>query len=614
MTKVRAVISILTTTMMIGGLVAPSGATHAVFEPSISGTWSPPFSEGGLFDERAPQTKEEGKKLPAAVSIAVLPNGTILYWNGIEGFEDPPIHNGIGAPTQKSRTRLLDLRAYLRGQASHPTWTTPLQERGIGSDLFCSDLRNLADGRVIVVGGTHYTSEDGGLGLPENLGFTEYNGTKETRFYDPDTGTWTAGADMNHARWYPSLLTLPGNKMLVAGGVEKVIVNEKLHYVRESETFDPYEPERGWVDNGLRGATELPFYARLHLLPSGKVFYDASGQMWGPGPYLIPGLPASSSPDQVEWNMQKLYDPASKTWTDAGIAPLGARSSTFSVMLPLSPPYDEARILVAGGTFSPVVPSSYVGTDITELVTVRGDTVQRTLGPRMNNGRWHSSGVVLPSGEVIAVNGGDREDNQAMGLTKAVRQAEMFDGRTWIPLADSGRDRVYHHTAVLLGDGSVLVGGHAPLGFSPLILSPDNYTHGVFASTLRDPSFEILKPPYLFRGARPRLVHVQAGVERGRSFRIATPDASKITSVVLSRLPSVTHLADVDQRTINLEFTRTAAGALEAIVPENPAIALDGHYYMFLIGDNGAGPTPSRAAIVQVGRTDVGAARLPFGI
>jgi hypothetical protein len=616
MKRVHVLVAIVVTTALavaVGPAGAFTDAEDKMLDPAVAGEWSPPFSEDGLFDERAPETKEEGKKLATAVSIAVSPDGRIIYWNGVEGFEDPPVHNGWGAPTEKSRTRILDLRAYLQGLADEPMWLIPEQERGIGSDLFCSDLRNLADGRVLAVGGTNYTAEYNLLGLPGG-GFTEYRGTKETRLYDPSTGTWSFGKDMNHARWYPSLISLPDGKMLVSGGVERVIFNDKVSYVRETETFDPERPEDGWVDNGESGATELPFYARLHLLPNGKVFYDASGQMWGPGPYLIPPAPISNSVDQIEWNKQKVYDPKNKTWTDAGVAPLGARSNTFSVMLPLKAPYDEAEILIAGGTFSPVVPGSYVGTDITEIVTASGDSIERKFGPRLNNGRWHSAGVVLPSGEVIALNGGDREDNILMGITSGVRQAEMFDGERWAPLASSGRDRVYHHNAILLGDGSILVGGHAPLGFTPLILAPDNYTQGAFASTLRDPSFEVFKPPYLFRGERPRLERVQAGIELGETFTIKTADASKITSVVLSRLPSVTHLADVDQRTIELEFTAHGTKVVRASMPDNPAVALSGHYYLFLMSDNGQGPTPSRAAIVQIGERNMKEAPLPYGI
>jgi len=572
-------------------------------DPSISGRWSAPFSEQGLFDERPPATKDEAAMLPAAVSMAMSPDGTVIYWNGVEEWEDPDVHTGLDAPERTSRSRILDLRRFLQGEAEQPVWVTPRQERGIGPDLFCSDLRNLADGRLLVVGGTEYTNEDASLGLPGARGRTELWGSEMARLYDSDTGSWTEAQPMNNKRWYPSLITLADGKMFVAGGVERAIYNDKLSYVNETETFDPRTGR--WTDNGASGKTALPYYARLHLLPTGKVLYDGSGQMWGP---------FGSTLDMVEWNKQKLYDPASRSWADAGVAPLGGRSGSFSAMLPIKAPYKRAQILVVGGTLGPATPGAYLGTDLTEILTVTDDSIARAMGPSLNNRRWFATGVVLPSGEVVALNGGDRDETVSGGMTTPVQEAEMFDGQTWVPLAPSGRVRIYHHTAILLGDGSILVGGHAPLGFGPLALPPDDYTKGAFASTLRDPSFEIFKPPYLFRGARPRLVAVRSGMSLGDRFKITTPDARKITSVVLSRLPSVTHVADVDQRTIALRFNKADANTIRAQLPKNGAVTPPGHYYMFLTTDNGLGQTPSRAAIVQVGSRDASRAPMPFGV
>lgn len=605
MKKLRIVISILTTATIVAGIGAagalPSAALTTInTNPSVVGQWSPPFSEGGLFDSRPPASKEEAKMLPTAVSMAVSPDGTIIYWNGqvwedvdSSAVIDPPI--GPGA-----ETRILDVRAYLKGEGQ-PSWWTPPQERGLGGDLFCADLRNLADGRLFVVGGTEYENLDEEKDLPNGWGRTQAWGVKSARVFDPDTASWTSIEAMNHRRWYPTLVTLPDGKLLVAGGTEGVVYND-LTYVNETETFDP--STGSWTDNGPTGETALPYYARLHLLPNGKVFYDGTGQMWGPG---------GPTYDMAEWNLQKAYDPATKSWTQLGPAPLGGRSGAFSAMLPLKPPYERAQIVVAGGVLAPAVGGTYIANNITEIVDVKGDAVERRLGPMLNNARWYSSGVVLPSGEVIAVNGADREDGMIPGSAAAVRQAEMFDGEKWLPLAAAARDRGYHNTAVLLGDGSILVGGNAPI---TALGGPGNNNYfpgGAFTSNFRDPSFEVFKPPYLFRGSRPRLEGVQSGISLGETFKITTPDASKVTSVVLSRLPAVTHLADADQRTIELEFTRNGSSKIRATVPGDPAVALPGYYYLFLMSDNGHGPTPSRAAIVQIGERNLDEAPLPFG-
>ena len=593
-----ATLAIATTIAMAAG-EASANSLHLTADPALVGRWSTPFSEGGLFDERPPATRDEAKLLPTAVSLAVSPDGTIIYWNGTEGYEDVEGSMGINFPAVKSRTRILDLRSYLSGETPKPEWRIPDQDRGIGGDLFCSDLRNLADGRLLVVGGTKYVD-----GFPTEGAFTDTWGLRDARIYDPKTTSWTSVDPMNHPRWYPSLVSLPDGKMLVAGGIERVFWNDRGYYVNETETFDS---ETGtWSDNGPSGKTALPYYSRLHLLPNGKVFYGATGEMWGPGGTTL---------DMPEWNMQKIYDPATKSWDEVSPAPLGARSGAFSAMLPLKPPYEKAEILIGGGTLGPATPGTLVANSLTERVAVTNDgEVKRSLEAPLNNPRWFSSGVVLPSGEVVAVNGGDRDDTIFPGTTGAVRQAEMFDGEKWVPLASAARDRVNHNTAVLLGDGSVLVGGHAPIWFTTFGFPHNNSFGGVFSSNLRDPSFEILQPPYLFRGPRPRLTHVQSGIALGENFGITTPDASRITSVVLSRLPSVTHITDMDQRTIELDFTNKGSGRIEAEMPVNPAVALPGHYYLFLMTDNGQGPTPSRAAIVRVGETDHAAAKLPYGV
>ena len=82
---------------------------------------------------------------------------------------------------------------------------------------------------------------------------------------------------------------------------------------------------------------------------------------------------------------------------------------------------------------------------------------------------------------------------------------------------------------------------------------------------------------------------------------------------MLSHLPAVTHITDADQRTVNLEFRETGGGRLSVQAPPNGNVAPAGYYYLFVLSDNGDGLTPSKARIVQVGRTMGGEAPAPMG-
>ena len=407
---------------------------------------------------------------------------------------------------------------------------------------------------------------------------------------------------MAYPRWYPTMVTLGNGKSFVASGVEKLIYNTSGLNVHATETFDPDTGK--WKNNGPAGETSLPLFARLHLLPDGNVFYSAVGQMWGP---------FGQAADEALWHFYKGYDPRKKEWTTYGAGHFGARSGAFSVMLPLDPPYKVADILVGGGTLL-TSPGSYVANNFTEIVRVVGGQAVSMRGPDLNNARWFSTGVALPDGNVVAVSGANRDEVIAPGSESPVTQAELFNGKRWIPLANAGRVRTYHNSALLLADGSVLVGGHSPIntGYGA---AGDNTAQPVTGTNnLKDPSFEILKPPYLFRGPRPSITHAQKGIAWGRSFNIGVSSKGDVKKVVLSRLPTITHVVDGDQRTVNLSFRRSGNGRLSVKAPPNGNVAPAGHYYLFVLSDNGDGLTPSKARIVHVGTgAQGGEATAPMG-
>jgi hypothetical protein len=366
----------------------------------------------------------------------------------------------------------------------------------------------------------------------------------------------------------------------------------------------------------------------MHLLPNGHVFYNAAGQAFNP---------FGQAYDETLWNFAASYDPASGRWRDLGIPGLeggglgdladldfgrplsdlanlglpgggksatipGFRGSTFSVMLPLEPDalgrYTKARFLTAGGVANPAMPSpgSYFSTSdarITTVDTSLGDSMSTTPTGDLNRPRWYTSGVLLPTGEAMAVSGSDRDEVAFPGTEFPIKQAELWDPKTgnWTPVAEGHRPRTYHNTAVILPDARVLVGGHAPI--TTLYLRHINLPGG-FSPNERDPSFEIYSPPYLFRGARPRIVSAPSTQAYGRNFDVVVDrPVSEIENVVLVRNPTETHLVDDDQRNVVLRVVSRSGNRLTVAAPPNGNVAPPGPYMLFVNKRTADGPVPS---------------------
>lgn len=297
---------------------------------------------------------------------------------------------------------------------------------------------------------------------------------------------------------------------------------------------------------------------------------------------------------------------------DAVAAALGSgfRGSTFSVMLPLEPDpsgaYTKAEFLTAGGVLGAVVvpsPGSYFATDLSRIDTVTTGSAAASYSSRLtgklNHPRWYSSGLLLPDGSVMTFSGADRDEVVLPGLEIPVMRAERFDPatETWAPMATANNARTYHNTALLLPDGRVLVGGHAPINTAYLFTLD---LPGPFAPNHRDPSFEIYSPPYVFRNDRPTILNAPAQVSPGQTFTIATPQGNSISKVLLMRRTAVTHLVDADQRAVSLRIVSRTSGTVRVRMPSSSAVAPAGPYLLFLQRSTATGKVPSVSKPVTV--------------
>jgi hypothetical protein len=663
------------------------GPQNTVTDPAAGGSFSAPFVEPGVscpgetegasatdpynanadVPTEGPETNRTAADIackPAGVSVVDLPtpNGdpnpvNILYWDGLEGEEniDFNIVAEFGDKAGDDQSRLLHLNT---SDPRNSTWVTPtdptggaaadgqsdylfpnapgllallLNDQGPGSGaLFCSDLSLLANGELLVPGGTDYYAEPKVPGTP--YGIAELQGLRNTRVYNPATDSWYQTGPMNFGRWYPSLVTLGNGSVFVASGVTKLLkpVYDQSETallsgtnVEQTETFNLQKGT--WATNPPTADHSLPLFPRLHLLPDGNVYYDAGGQTFNP---------FGQSYDEALWNLAASYNPKTQAWTDLGVpfgvspssallntgVTAGFRGSSFSVMMPLTPDasgnYNTAQFLSAGGVLG-TSPGVYLSnaSSILDTVTMNGGTEKFASTPTgaLNNPRWFSTGVLLPTGQVIAFNGGNRDDVVLPGTSFPVTQAEMYNPSTqnWSPLESSGDPRTYHNTATLLPTGQVLVGGHSPIstGYTYNTTLP-----GGFIKAQRDPSFQIYNPPYLEWGIPQPTISSVAGTSPvelasgtfdnaayGSQLTISTPQAATVDKVMLVRNTALTHLVDGDQRSVEVPVVSRTANSVTVQVPTSDNVVPPGPYMLFIDQHTAKGDIPSVAKQITVG-------------
>ncbi len=505
------------------------------------------------------------------VHATLLADGRLLVW-GV-AHEDEETGSPFLAGFHNAESRVYDL------STDPPQVSVPTPSDGGATDLFCADQNLLADGRVVAFGGSQWEP------LPEDVIY----GTNDVRAWDPLTNTWEALPAMAHDRWYPSSLTLPDGRVLIAGGYE--VPMDPSTNVEAMELFEPATGETTELPGTAN--RNLPMYPRLYTVPSGPmkgdVFYQPAGCLWCPG---------GNSEAEPGWNDAASFDPATNEWTTHEPALAGVRNAPVTALLPLRPPEYDARILTAAGTLA----RSGAGVPLAEITDLTTSPPSHAFTEPMEEGRWFPSHVTLPDGNVL-VTGGAKQDGVLLMGTDAIEatpvlSTELFEpsedglSGTWTTLAPMTIPRVYHSTSLLLPDGRVVVAGSVP-----------NHVANPATEPTREKALEVFEPPYLFRGDRPVLERAPARLAWDEAFTVETPDAQDIAEVVLVRAGTVTHVYNPEQRMIELELQDRADGSITAQAPPDAALAPPGTYMLFLIEQTDQGPVPSVAAMVQLGST-----------
>ncbi len=454
---------------------------------------------------------------------------------------------------------------------------------------------SLENGNIFVASGVTKLVKPVYLTRPETSG----RNVTATETYDTSCGEWQDNGALAERSLplYPRLHLLPNGHVFYNGGGQAFNPFGQGYDQALWNIVAAYNPNAGrWADLGIAGLPLRLNDAGLSDLVS--VLNPTNTQRNESITGLLGGLTSQLIADPVASLAPIINDPTLLLDVQSVLGS-GYRGSTFSMMMPLKPDangeYNKAEFLTAGGVLTGVVatsPGLYVGTNLARIdsVTINGEQMtydSRSTGS-LNKGRWYGTGVLLPTGEVLVLSGADRDEVVLPGSGVPILEAEIFnpDTETFRTVATQQRPRTYHNSALLLPDGRVLVGGHAPINtaYAFSVTLP-----GFSPNDGRDPSFEIYSPPYMF-GDRPAIKNIANTISTGERLKIRFKHTNRKTkamnkraeSVVLIRKTNLTHLIDGDQRSIELPIVKRNNRRLVVQMPEQQAVIPPGDYMLFV--------------------------------
>ncbi|KAF9451543.1 copper radical oxidase [Macrolepiota fuliginosa MF-IS2] len=543
--------------------------------------------------------------------------------------------------------------------AGHPAWgsvwdmnTHQVDLMDVKSNVFCSSGMHLPNGSWVTFGGNSAVGRGGNTqtnnGVPVDWDpvYQDFDGAKAIRVLNPCNSTdnfndpscqWFDDATvlaMQRRRWYSAAEALQDGTIIIIGGfVNGGYVNR--NYPNTDPEFEggaadctyefyPPRPDPVQTFNFLIKTSGLNAYAHTFLMPSGKLFVQAnvSTVLWDYNANAETPLP--DMPNGVV----RVY-PAS-----------GAVA-----MLPLTPANNYTpTVLFCGGSDMPE--SAYgnyanpaidtwnypASKDCQRITPEPQDGSQPTYvaDDNMLEGRTMGQFIILPDGKLLVVNGGlngtagySQQTGQTplFGLmpfgeslasgpvgTPAIYDPDAPQGSRWSNqgFGTSNIARLYHSSAMLLPDTSVLIAGSNP--------NVDVNTSTIFPTTYQA---EIWYPPYFSSTTRPKPSGVPSTISYGgNAFDITVSadsytglanDAADKTKVVMIRGGFTTHAMNMGQRYLQLNNTYTVNQDSTitlhvAQAPPNPFIFQPGPAFLYVV-INGI---PSNGTYVIVGNGQMG--------
>ncbi|KAJ2926787.1 hypothetical protein H1R20_g10295, partial [Candolleomyces eurysporus] len=499
----------------------------------------------------------------------------------------------------------------------HPVWGSEWglsnnQQRPLDvmTNAFCAGGNVLGNGTWINVGGNQAVTW-GGNAVDRQDGGGPYNdpdGRQSIRMLDPCVDRncdWRMSPHPSDQRWYPTLETVEDGSIMIIGGCRNGgYVNDPG---QDNPTYEFFPPTGDPIDSPMLSRT-LPvnLYPLVWLLPSGRILMQANWETVLLDRHTNQETQLDNIPDAV-----RVYP-----------------ASAGTLMLPLTPANNyTATVLFCGG--ANVTTETWWAQDFiplqqapsTSCVKITPDVSQSyTHDDPLPEARSMLNLIQLPDGTVLGLNGaatgtaGYGNTTWAVGqsfadnalLTPILYDPKAPAGSRWSRngFSASNIPRMYHSSAILLPDGSVMVSGSNPNA---------DYTTGVKFST--EYRTELFYPSYFSkRRPEPKALPVKLtyggaafDVQLSSDDLFGNIDNINKTTAVVIRPGFSTHSMNMGQRYVELQTSFTGyqndhtAILHVSQLPSNPAILAPGPALLFIVVNG----VPSVGVQVMVGSGNI---------
>jgi hypothetical protein len=456
------------------------------------------------------------------------------------------------------------------GDNSHKTFIKP-----IFLDAFCAVVRVFDEDTVFILGGNPELKKNGA------------DFQKATTFYKLSTQEFLKGKDLNHARWYGSIVRTKEDEFIMVGGMDtnpNSILNDQPSVIPEIlEKND--NGDYSWRELHVAKSTNLFGndneewnYPRAYLASNGDVFGISYNKMWrmdNDNNYSISQV--GEIPLAREGISQILNDKSkfNKIEKEQAIkllsisSSVGAKNNTVLI--------GKDKLIVLGGLQygDSFAASNHVNSiDFSDIKNPKIESLKS-----MNYARADSNTTILPTGELF-VNGGYSYQND---LLYSVFVPEIYNPTTnrWKELANGGHfRRGYHAASLLLPDGSILISGgdvwNSEIFYPPYLFEEDNNGRSIPAK-------------------RPEIKEVEKIIKKRQKIEMVVDDNKNIDKISLISTGSKTHAQGSEPKITFLKFEKLNNNKISFEIPENKNFIQNGSYLIFIVNNKNI---PSKGKII----------------